>query len=214
MTETGAGALLAANREPRHVGTRCIGRPQDCEIRIESEGDLLVRHSGADPRHGFFSGYHKDAAATEESWRDGWFHTGDIARRGDDGMIHFVDRAKNIIRRAGENIAALEVEEVLLTHPMVAQCAVIAVPDEVRGEEVAACIVTTPGDDGNAEAIVRHCLDRLAYYKAPGWITFVDAIPATPTNKVRKQELAKLLEDTNVPSIDLRGLKRPTQGST
>ena len=217
MTETGAGALIAANREPRHVGTRCIGRPQGCDIRTNGEdgapGELLVRHPGPDSRHGFFSGYHKDAAATEEAWRDGWFHTGDIVRRGEDRSIHFVDRAKNIIRRAGENIAALEVEEVLLTHPMVAQCAVIAVPDELRGEEVAACIVATPGEDRDAEAIVRHCLDGLAYFKAPGWIYFVDAIPATPTNKVRKQELARLLEDTNMPSVDLRGLKRPTRSS-
>ena len=113
--------------------------------------------------------------------------------------------------RTSENIAALEVEEVLLTHPAVAQCAVVAVPDDVRGEEVAAFVVASAdvaATEETAEAIVRFCLDRLAYYKAPGWISVVDALPATPTNKVRKQDLAGLVEDANVPRFDLRQLKR------
>jgi acyl-CoA synthetase (AMP-forming)/AMP-acid ligase II len=76
MTETGGSALVAASREPRHVGTRCIGFPRDnLEVKIEQSGELLVRHAGADPRRGFFSGYLKDDKATEEAWRDGWFHT-------------------------------------------------------------------------------------------------------------------------------------------
>ena len=221
MTETGAGAVIAANREPRHVGTRCIGNPQDCEIRIVDDagddaapgipGELLVRHSQSDPRAGFFAGYHKDFEATEAAWRGGWFHTGDIVRRGADGSIHFVDRAKNIIRRSGENIAAMEVEEAILGHPMVEQCAVIAVADALRGEEVAASVVAAAGvaaSEETAEAIVRFCLDRLAYYKAPGWIHFVDALPATPTNKVRKQDLADLVEAADTTRFDLRPLKR------
>ncbi len=223
MTETGAGAIIAANREPRHVGTRCIGRAQGCEIRIVGEADddaapgmaveLLVRHAGADPRAGFFSVYHKDGQATEAAWRGGWFHTGDVVRRGEDGSIHFVDRAGNIIRRSGENIAALEVEEVLLAHPMVEQCAVTAVPDGVRGEEVAACVVVAPSVSAieqTAEAIVRFSLERLAYYKAPGWIYFVEALPATPTNKVRKRDLAELIENADTTCYDLRDLKRAT----
>ena len=220
MTETGAGAVIAASHEPRHVGTRCIGRPQGCEIRVVDEsgddaapgvaGELLVRHAGSDPRAGFFSGYHKDQKSTEAAWRNGWFNTGDIVRRGEDGSIHFVDRARNIIRRSGENIAALEVEELLLAHPGVEQCAVIAVPDDVRGEEVAACIVTSADAAKTAEtanSICRFCLDRLAYFKAPGWIYFVDALPATATNKVRKRDLAELIGDTKVASFDCRPLK-------
>lgn len=220
MTETGAGAIITANREPRHVGTRCIGRPDGCEIRIVGDtgddaapgvaGELLVRHAGPNRRAGFFSGYHKDPKVTETAWRGGWFHTGDVVRRGEDGSIHFIDRAGNIIRRSGENIAALEVEEVLLTHPGVKQCAVISVPDDVRGEEVAACIVTTAGvaeTDETAISICRFCLDRLAYYKAPGWIYFVDALPATATNKVRKRDLTTLTGDTNIARFDFRPLK-------
>src|SRR5262249_52789011 len=143
MTETGGGAMISASREPRHVGTRCFGRPpHDLDVQIdERTGELLVRQKGQDPRRGFSSGYLKDAAATEEAWRGGWFHTGDAVRRGEDGQLHFVDRIKNIIRRAGENIAALEVEAALTEHPAVAQVAVIAAPDPVRDEEVFACIV-------------------------------------------------------------------------
>mgnify|MGYP000325928806 CR=1 FL=1 len=87
------------------------------EVADGTPGELLIRHSAATPRRGFFSGYLKDGAATEAAWQGGWFHTGDIVSRDADGMLHFVDRKKNIIRRSGENIAAAEVEALLLTHP-------------------------------------------------------------------------------------------------
>ena len=96
---------------------------------------------------------------------------------------------------------------------MVERCAVIAVPDAIRGEEVAACVVAVTGAAATTEtakAIVRFCLDRLAYYKAPGWIYFVDALPATATNKARKPTLAELLDNTDTTCCDLRILKRAT----
>jgi acyl-CoA synthetase (AMP-forming)/AMP-acid ligase II len=212
MTETGGGAIIAASREPRHVGTRCIGRPPPgLEVRIgEESGELLVRQAGADPRRGFFSGYLKDAAATEEAWREGWFHTGDAVRRGPDGQLHFVDRRKNIIRRAGENIAALEVEAVLAEHPAVRQAAVIATPDEVRDEEVLACVVLNekyPSDDATARSIQSWCLERLAYFKAPGHVAFIDELPTTSTNKVQKARLADYALDP-ARRFDLRTRKR------
>jgi acyl-CoA synthetase (AMP-forming)/AMP-acid ligase II len=204
MTETGAGATSTASREPRHVGTRCIGRPRPgIEVRIVDEndldvpdgtsGELLVRHAGSDPRAGFFSGYLKDEAATAHAWRGGWFHTGDAVRRGPDGQYHFVDRQRNIIRRAGENIAALEVEASLLDHPAVRQIAVIAAPDPLRDEEVMACIVAPPEVARTRETAISiqdWCLARLAYFKAPGFIAFIDALPTTSTNKVQKTKLA------------------------
>src|SRR5687768_10117356 len=108
--------------------------------------------------------YLKDEKATEEAWRDGWFHTGDAVRRGADGALHFVDRLKNIIRRAGENIAALEVEAALAGHPAIAQVAVIAVPDALRDEEVMACVVLTdaPRSRETAVSIQDWCLERLS----------------------------------------------------
>lgn len=215
MTETGGGAMIAASREPRCVGTRCFGRPpEDLEIQIDEQtSELLVRHAGADPRRGFFSGYLKDAAATEEAWRGGWFHTGDAVRRGDDGQLHFVDRRKNIIRRAGENIAALEVEAVLADHPAVEQVAVIAAPDPVRDEEVLACVVLKQDRESSldlARSIQDHCLERLAYFKAPGYVAFIDALPTTSTNKVQKAKLADFTFDPAL-RFDLRGRKRRPQ---
>ena len=206
MSETGGGACITASREPRHLGTRCIGTPGKwMELRLVDEtdqdvpegepGELLVRRSGPDPRDGFFSCYLKDPAATDTAWRGGWFHTGDVARRGPDGQMHFVDRRKNIIRRSGENIAALEVESVLQSHPEVDQVAIVAVPDPVRDEEVFACIVARNAG-GKTEAVARsiqaYCLERLAYFKAPGYVSFVETLPRTSTNKLQKGEAAKL----------------------
>ena len=213
MTETGGGALIAASREPRHVGTRCIGFPRaELDTRIEESGELLVRQKGAKPRRGFFSGYLKDDAATEHAWRDGWFHTGDAVRRGADGALHFVDRLKNIIRRAGENIAALEVEAALAGHPAISQIAVIAVPDSTRDEEVMACVVLNPGHGSAREtavAIQDWCLERLAYFKAPGHVVFVEALPTTATNKVQKAKLADFAFSA-ADSFDLRERKKRT----
>ena len=215
MTETGGGAMIAASREPRHVGTRCFGRPpESLEIKLDEQtSELLVRQRGNDPRRGFFSGYLKDAAATEEAWRGGWFHTGDAVRRAEDGQLHFVDRIKNIIRRAGENIAALEVEAALAEHPAVAQVAVIAAPDPVRDEEVFACIVLQQQGTAGLElarSIQDHCLARLAYFKAPGYVAFIDALPTTSTNKVQKAKLADFAFDPD-KRFDLRGRKRRPQ---
>jgi acyl-CoA synthetase (AMP-forming)/AMP-acid ligase II len=212
MTETGGGAMIAASREPRHVGTRCVGfPPPDLEIRFEDgSGEMLVRQKGGDPRRGFFSGYLNDPAATEAAWRGGWFHTGDALRLGEDGQLHFVDRRKNIIRRAGENIAALEVEAALADHPSVAQVAVIAAPDPLRDEEVLSFVVLRSGARPSLEtatSIQDHCLERLAYFKAPGYVAFIDALPTTSTNKVQKAALADFAFDPDL-RFDLRGRKR------
>src|SRR5438309_506683 len=212
MTETGGGALIAASREPRHVGSRCIGKPPPgLELQIVPETEeLLVRQSGPEPRRGFFSGYLKDDAASAEAWHDGWFHTGDCVRRGPDGSLHFVDRRKNVIRRAGENIAALEVEAALAGHPAIAQVAVIAKPDEVRDEEVMACVVLNRNHSGNRDTAISiqdWCLERLAYFKAPGHVAFLTELPVTSTNKVQKAKLADFALDP-ADCFDLRDRKR------
>ena len=175
---------------------------------------MLVRHSAATPRRGCFSGYLDDAGATEAAWRGGWFHTGDTVWRGADGMLHFVDRKKNIIRRSGENIAATEVEALLLTHPNVLQAAVMAVEDELREEEVLACIVlkrALPVEEA-AKALFQHCFERLAYYKAPGWVHIVDSLPTTGTQKIQKHAIfGPGVDPRRVPGIvDLRSRKRRT----
>jgi acyl-CoA synthetase (AMP-forming)/AMP-acid ligase II len=226
MTETGAAACIMANREPRHVGTRCFGRAEPfVETRVADEkgadvagdvpGELLVRAAGEDSRRDFFLGYLKDEVATEAAWAGGWFHTGDVVRRSAEGDFYFVDRRKNVIRRSGENISAVEVESVLNLHLAVAASAVAATPDPKRGDEVLACIVlrqapNLPPLEQIAASIVRHVLGRLSYFKAPGYVAFVDALPVTASQKVQRgelRELAKRLPGT--PNcFDMRMLKR------
>ncbi len=214
MTETGAGAVVIANRELRHVGTSCFGRPEpEVETRIEADGELLVRAAGPDPRAGFFTEYLKDKEATEADWAGGWFHTGDLVRRDEEGFLYFVDRKKNIIRRSGENISAVEVESVLRRHTLVAEVAVAAAPDPVRGEEVLACIVPREAiadKPAAAAEITRAALAELSYFKVPGWIAFLDALPITASQKVARGELkslaAQLVADGNC--VDVRHLKR------
>ncbi|GAB3767313.1 ATP-dependent acyl-CoA ligase [Ramlibacter monticola] len=226
MTETGAAACIMANHEPRHIGTSCFGKPESfVELRLVDEagedvpagvpGELLVRSSGPDPRRYFFSGYLKDDKATDEAWEGGWFHTGDMVRRDDAGSMFFVDRKKNVIRRSGENISAVEVESVLNQHPAVKSAAVAATPDAVRGDEVLACIIPRdPVPEAQraavAAAIVQHALAQLAYYKAPGYVAFVDEVPLTSSQKIQRGQLRELAR--TLPSkpccIDTRTMKK------
>jgi len=172
-----------------------------------------VRCAGPDPRRGFFSGYLKNPEATEQAWRGGWFHTGDVVRQAEGGMLYFVDRKKNIIRRSGENIAAAEVEAALQAHEAVAQVAVLAVPDEIREEEVMACVVPMTGvsaDQALAERLFDWCMDKLAYFKAPGWVLFVSSLPTTGTQKVQKTQIFPRGEDPRrrPGAVDLRARKK------
>jgi acyl-coenzyme A synthetase/AMP-(fatty) acid ligase len=224
MTETGAGAWITANIEPRHVGQRCFGKPSPgLAYRIVDDahndtapgiaGELLVRREAEAARRGFFSGYYKDDAATREAWAGGWFHTGDLVRQGDDGCLFFVDRSKNIIRRSGENIAAVEVESALQTHPDVLASAVCPVPDEVRGEEVFAFVVLRPGRAASAQSaadLQAYCRQTLAYYKSPGYIGFCTALPQTASQKLARAQIKQLGASAvaSGSAHDMRQLKR------
>jgi acyl-CoA synthetase (AMP-forming)/AMP-acid ligase II len=215
--------VLADCFEPRQVGTRAFGRAvPGVEVRVVDEndediadgqpGEMLVRHSAATPRRGCFSGYLKDETATQTAWRGGWFHTGDTVYRAADGMLHFVDRKKNIIRRSGENIAAAEIEAMLLSHPEVQQVAVLAVTDDLREEEVLACVVLkgSASSAGAAERLFQHCYERMAYYKAPGWIHFLDSLPTTGTQKIQKHTIyPNGIDPRTAPGVvDLRARKK------
>ena len=223
MTETGTVTAIIAQHEPRYIGTRCIGKPsKNMEYRLLDEegkdvnsgepGELLVRATGENPRRGFFSGYLKNAEETEKVWKGGWFHTGDVMRVNEDGYLQFVDRRKNIIRRSGENISAVEVEAVLFQNAMVANCAVTPVYDELRGEEVSACIILSenvPAGQETAEKIFTFCKDRMIYYKVPGYYLFLSELPISATQKIQRGEVKKLagvLVENN-ECTDLRKLK-------
>lgn len=221
MTETGAGAVISNHTEDRVIGQAALGRAPDwLDIRLVADdgtpvapgqpGELLVRRKGDAPRLGFFSEYYKNPEATDEAWDGGWFHTGDIVREGEDGFFFFVDRKKNVIRRSGENIAAVEVESILMRHPEVIAAAVAPVPDAIRGDEVFACLqVHSPGP-AKAQEIVTWALGQMAYYKVPGYIAFVDALPLTSTQKIQRAELKalalRLLDDP--ATVNTTGLKK------
>ncbi|MDH3440641.1 MAG: AMP-binding protein [Gammaproteobacteria bacterium] len=222
MTESGAGGMTIAYEEPRHIGTRCIGKPvpqteyrivdeSDTDVPAGESGELLVRSTDDDPRRFFFSGYYKDEAATEEGWKGGWWHTGDVVREGDDGSLYFVDRRKNVIRRSGENIAAVEVEAVLLQHPDIDGCAVCAVPDEIRGDEVFAFVINNK--DVDARNIFDHCMAHLTYFKVPGYIAFVPELPLTASQKVSRGNIKEMARATLDDSgcTDLREFKKRTR---
>lgn len=227
MTEV--GRLISDNHEPRAVHTRAFGRVNPWveariidehgnELPADTPGELVIRHSEAEPRKGFFSGYLKNAEATEEAWKGGWFHTGDAAVRDAAGTFFFMDRKKNIIRRAGENIAAAEIEACLNAHAKVRQVAVIAAPDEVREEEVMACVVVRDAADianeshkrALAQSLFDFSYERMAYFKAPGWVLFVDSLPMGTSAKVQKIHIfAPGVDPRTQPGvIDLRAQKK------
>jgi acyl-CoA synthetase (AMP-forming)/AMP-acid ligase II len=227
MSET--GRLISDNHEPRAIHTRAFGRSNayvemravddnDQEVPVNVPGELVIRHSAATPRKGFFSGYLKNSEATEEAWRSGWFHTGDAVTRDESGRFYFVDRRKNIIRRSGENIAAAEIEACLTSHEKVKQVAVLAAPDELREEEIMACVIakfpediaTPAARDALARELFGWCYERMAYFKAPGWVLFMDSLPLGTSAKIQKIHIFPAGVDPRQQpgAIDLRSLKK------
>ena len=136
-----------------------------------------------------FKGYWRDPEATEKAFAGGWFHTGDIGVRDDDGYLFIVDRLKDMILSGGENIAGSEVERVLYEHDAVLEAAVVGRPDERWGEVPVAYVVVRPGADVTADELIEHCRTQLAKFKVPKDVTFLDALPRNPSGKVLKREL-------------------------
>ena len=172
----------------------CMGRPvpefevrvvdeHDEEVPAGSPGELVLR-----PREPFsmFTGYFRMPEATVAAWRNLWFHTGDRVVRDDDGVFRFLDRLKDSIRRRGENISSIEVEEVLLSHADVATAAVVPVPSELGEDEVMAFVTLRDSATPDPVALVRHCESRLAYFAIPRYLEFVLELPLTESGKIRK----------------------------
>lgn len=134
-------------------------------------------------------GYWKLPEETEKSIKNGWLYTGDLAVMDEEGYVTIVDRKKDMIVTGGENVYSTEVENVLYTHPAVLECAVIGVPDEKWGEAVKGIVVLKPGYKATAEEIIKFCKDRMAHYKAPKSIDFMDALPRTGSGKIHKKGL-------------------------
>jgi long-chain acyl-CoA synthetase len=146
-------------------------------------GEIAIRG------HNVMKGYWNRPEATEESIRDGWFRTGDMAKVDDDGYYFIVDRKKELIIRGGYNVYPREVEEVLYEHPAVAEAAVIGVPHDDLGEEVGAAVVLKSGEELDADALREYCKENVAAYKYPRRIWFPDELPKGPTGKILKREI-------------------------
>ncbi|GAB2956665.1 AMP-binding protein [Amycolatopsis acidiphila] len=201
MTETGGDIRMSEADHDELVGTGCIGRPtRDREAMIVDEagrpvprgetGELVLRGIG------LMHGYHDDPEATARAFRAGWFHTGDLATMDAHGRIFYVGRTKDMIRRSGENISADEVERALLLHPAVRLAAVLAVPDELRGEEVKAFVVLA--QETAPEDLVEFCSGKLAYFKVPRYWSIAESLPLTPSERVAKGEL----RSADLPTYD------------
>jgi len=140
--------------------------------------------------HNVMKGYYNRPEATAEAIRDGWFRSGDLARKDEDGYYYIVDRSKDMIIRGGFNVYPRELEEVLLEHPAVSMVAVIGVPHESHGEEIKAVVVKNTGDPTTEDELIAWGKEQFAAYKYPRLVQFVDALPMTSTGKVLKRELA------------------------
>jgi crotonobetaine/carnitine-CoA ligase len=149
-------------------------------------GQLLVH---GEPGRTLMAGYFKNREATAETVRDGWLSTGDNVRADDDGYLYFVDRGKDMIKRAGENVATGEVERVVNEHPAVFESAAIGVPDPIRDEAIKVFVVLHPGIRATPDEIIAWCAERLAKFKVPSFVEFVAELPRTSVGKIQKHLL-------------------------
>jgi acyl-CoA synthetase (AMP-forming)/AMP-acid ligase II len=153
------------------------------EVPVGATGEILL--GGAK----VFRGYWKKPEATKETLVDGWVHTGDVGKVDEEGFVYVLDRKKDMINRGGEKIYSLEVENVICDNPKVLEVAVVGVPDRVMGEAVKACVALKPGAEATEEEIKKFCAVRLADYKIPKFVDFMDSLPRNPAGKVNKPVL-------------------------
>jgi crotonobetaine/carnitine-CoA ligase len=153
-------------------------------------GELIVRT--AEPWT-MNAGYYNMPAETAEAWRNGWFHTGDAFKYDEDGNYYFVDRIKDAIRRRGENISSFEVEAYVVRHPAVAECAAVGVPAEHSEDEVKVVVVPAPGATIDPAELIEFLIPTMPRFMIPRYVEVVDALPKTPTMRVRKVELREAL---------------------
>jgi acyl-CoA synthetase (AMP-forming)/AMP-acid ligase II len=193
LTETVSGdTFLDRESMVRKLGS--VGRPclyLELDIWDEERRSLAAGEPGEIVVRGpkVFKGYWRDAAATDAAFAGGWFHTGDIGVRDEDGYLFIVDRLKDMIVSGGENIASSEIERVLYEHHTVLEAAVVGRPDDRWGEAPVAFVVLRPDVGATADELLDHCRSQLARFKVPRAITFLEALPRNPSGKVLKREL-------------------------
>ena len=206
LTETVSGDTFL-DRDSTVTKLGSVGRPclyLDLDVWDEHGAPVAAGERGEVVLRGpkVFKGYWRDPDATSTAFEGGWFHTGDIGVRDDDGYLYIVDRLKDMIVSGGENIASSEVERVLYDHPSVVEVAVVGRAHE-RWGEVPVAFVVVNANNTNADDLIEHCRAQLAKFKVPKDIVFIDALPRNPSGKVLKRELR-----------DQRAEHIPTEGLT
>jgi acyl-CoA synthetase (AMP-forming)/AMP-acid ligase II len=200
MTEAGSAYCTMPKGEAlKRVGSvgqplpplqvRCVDEGGD-EVTTGDVGEILMRIEGRQRE------YYRDPDATSAMWQGGWLHTGDLGRIDDEGYLYIVGRKKDVIIRGGNNIHAADVENVLHEHPDVVEAAVVGIPHDVLGEDVAAVVVLAAGSSVGPAELETHCRGRLADYKVPRRIEMADSLPRNATGKVLKAQV----RDGLVPS--------------
>ena len=198
LSETSPVASFSPYGEEVRVGS--IGMPiPGVEMKLLEPDSWDEIDSGDDPEnavgeiaikgHNIMKGYYDRPEATEEVIHDGWFRSGDLGRRDEDGWYYIVDRSKDMIIRGGFNVYPREIEEVLLTHPDVSLAAVIGVPHESHGEEIKAYVILNDGATTTPEELVAWGKEQMANYKYPRLVEIVKDLPMTATGKILKREL-------------------------
>ena len=180
--EKRARRLTSAGRPVLGIEARIVDERGE-DVAPGEAGEVLIRGENV------MKGYWRDPEATKEVLKDGWFSTGDVARRDEDGFIYIVDRKKEMIISGGFNIYPREVEQAIESHPAVAEAAVIGVPDETWGEAVKALVVLKPTTSATAEEIIQLCRTKIASYKKPHCVEFVGSLPKNFQGKIMRRTL-------------------------
>jgi long-chain acyl-CoA synthetase len=199
LSETSPVASFSPHGEQVRVGS--IGKPvPGVEMKLidpETWTEVDPDHSDPDAvgeiaikGHNVMKGYYGRPEATDEAIKDGWFRSGDLGRRDQDGWYYIVDRSKDMIIRGGYNVYPREIEEVLMTHPDVSLAAVVGIPHDSHGEEVKAFVILNAGAAVSTDELIAWGKEQMANYKYPRVVTFVESLPMTATGKILKRELA------------------------
>lgn len=194
-----ASPVVAAHRDGMPIKHGSVGVPiPGVEVRIVDEhgrdvprgevGELICRGDNITP------GYYGLEEETKKAIRDGWLYTGDLVTMDEDGYLYIIDRKKDLIIRGGFNVYPRDIEEVIMSHAAVSEVAVIGIPDERMGEEICACIVKKPGASVSAEELIIFTQQRLAKYKTPKQIVFLEQLPRNGVGKILKRKLRELYE--------------------
>jgi len=188
---TGASHKIGSMGKPAPIYDVKLIDADGNEVNVGENGEIVINVKDGAPC-GLFKGYYKDEEKTNEVWHDGFYHTGDVAWKDEDGFYWYVGRVDDVIKSSGYRIGPFEIESVIMELPYVLECGVSAAPDEVRGQVVKASIVLVPGTEGTEELkkeIQQYVKEKTAPYKYPRIVVFRDELPKTTSGKIIRNKL-------------------------